>query len=593
MGSQELLLYPIKDSIIRSIDWDASTVTAISKKNIIKALNVSEHLFTEALLMTGTSFLPPFPALLEPTLIKVQPFTISDAVNMLRTSDKSVTIACTSSFNDIVKLKDPNWLDKYQKACMAISHFIYIAENGEVQVNDYDHLTGDNHEYLGLQLPSELFHYLNTGLIGPRMLGWITHGQLMVLPTADGVASDEYKKLVSSQLVPIKEMTLGLLIPRLHRGIQHKSITMKVWYDRNYSYTVNHRNLQPSFIRIAGWDVKEGAIKEHFPKFAAGSIASEVLALKNLDFAKATVTKEKVKGLQSGDAIVSLTIWRLLQLRGYVNDGHTLTDWGNALATSMSAFEPTVKQHPEVPHLYEAILVAFELLRFELLNARNKHEELRGLALNGTEDDQASLLLISRCSTLLKLRHEANGYTGPLSKNLLAFRSLVSEVRSADRDLTEALIASMFMYAQAKRDRDDGWQISHRYATFSVFYFIFCFVLVLFIPPSLLSPKLHGMLTQLPRLPFLSDPDVALGIAVKTYLDEISPSDTPEQKNLRKQQFPSTYLPYALRFSEDLDICCAFFDAIHAGVKALGTKEIPASDMAAWDKAAKYLELRR
>jgi len=463
MGSQELLLYPIKDSIIRSIDWDANTVTAISKKQIIKALNVSEPLFMDARLMTGTSFLPPFPALLDTTIIKNQPFTISDAVNMLRTSDKSVTIACTSSFNDMVQQHDPDWLDKYRKARMAVNHFIYIAESGEVVVNDYDHLTGDNHEYLGLQLPSELFHYLNIGLIGPRILSWITNGQLVVLPTVDGVATDEYKKLVSSQLVPIKELALGLLVPRLHRGIQHKNITMKVWYDRNYSYNFNHRNLQPPpFLRVAGWDAKEGTIKEHFPKFAAGSIASEVLALQNPDFVKATITKEKIKGLKSADTIVSLAIWRLLQLRGYVDDTHNLTSWGNALAAAMSAFEPTVKKNPDIPYLYEAILLAFELVRFELLNAENKHEELRGLPMNGTEEDQASLLLISRCSTLLKLQHEANGYTGPLSKNLLSYRSLVSEVRSADRDLTEAIIASMFMYAQAKRDRDDALKIGQR-----------------------------------------------------------------------------------------------------------------------------------
>ena len=463
MGAQELLLYPIKDSVIRSIDWEANTVSAISKKQLIKILNVSEPLFMDALLMTGTSFLPPFPALLEPTLIKNQPFTISDAVNILRTSDKSVTIACTSSFNDIVQMHDPTWLDKYRKARMAVNHFIYITEEGEVKVNDYDKLTKDNHEYLGLQLPSELFHYVNTGLIGPRILSWITNGQLVVLPTVDGVASDEYKKLVTSQLLPIRELTLNLLIPRLHRCIQHKSITLKVWYDRSYSYTVNHRNLQPSpYTRISGWEARDAAIKEHFPDFVAGSVASEVLALNNPDFVKTTLTKEKIKGIQSADTIITLTIWRMLQLRGYVTDTHTLTAHGKALAAAMTAFEPTVKKNPEVPHLQESILVAFELLRFDLLNTRNKHEELRGLPLNGTDEDQASLLLISRCSTLLKLRHEANGYTGPLSKNLLAFRSLVSEVRHADRDLTEAILTSTFVYAQAKRDRDDGWQIGHR-----------------------------------------------------------------------------------------------------------------------------------
>jgi hypothetical protein len=95
------------------------------------------------------------------------------------------------------------------------------------------------------------------------------------------------------------------------------------------------------------------------------------------------------------------------------------------------------------------------------------------------------------------------------------------------------------------------------------------------------------------RLPFLSDPDVALGIAVKTYFDDITASDTAEQKAQKKEEFPGKYLPYALRFSEDLDICCAFFDSIHAGVKALDTKDISASDRAAWDAAAKYLESRR
>jgi hypothetical protein len=139
-----------------------------------------------------------------------------------------------------------------------------------------------------------------------------------------------------------------------------------------------------------------------------------------------------------------------------------LTSWGKALAAALSALQPTVKRFSHVPHLYEQVLVALELLRLDLINAKNQHEELRGLPMNGTPDDQASLLLISRCATLLKLGHQSNGYTGPLSKNLLVFRSLVSEVRSADRDLIEAILASMFLHAQAVRKREDGWELSHQ-----------------------------------------------------------------------------------------------------------------------------------
>jgi hypothetical protein len=576
MGPSELLLYPIKDCVIRTIDWENNLVYAVSKKHILKTLNVSESLFVDAFLMTGTSFLPPFPPLADQSIIKTQPHTVADAVNMLRTAEKSVTIVCTS-FHDILKGQDPNWLDKYRKARMAVDHFVYIAENGEVKVHDYEHLTNDSHEYLGLQLPSELFHYLNTGLIGPRILTWITHGQLQVLPTLDGVASDEYRNLVTNQSVRIKEAALSLVIPRLNRGIGFKNISMKVWYDRNFSSTVWDRqeakaNFGP---QVASWNVREAAIAENLGKFAHGSILSEVLALKNPKFVALTRAnpsnpKEKLRGVESAALIKSICLWRFLHIRGYVDDQHELTSWGSALAAALSALEPTVSKYPDFPHLFESIVVALELIRFDLLNTRNPHDELRGLPLNGTETDQASLLLISRCASLLKLRHQANGYTGPLSKNLLAFRSLVSEVRSADRDLVEAILASMFMYAQAKRNRQDSWELSHQY----VF--------------GILNSRRRANFS---RLPFLYDPDVALGIAVKTYLDDLLPNDP--LKDQKMQQFPKVYVPYAVSFDEDFDVACNFFDALHAGIKTLGAKDMSAVDRAAWDKAGEYLACRR
>lgn len=93
------------------------------------------------------------------------------------------------------------------------------------------------------------------------------------------------------------------------------------------------------------------------------------------------------------------------------------------------------------------------------------------------------------------------------------------------------------------------------------------------------------------RLPFLYDPDVALGIAVKTYLDDLVPNDPHKEQKL--QQFPGVYVPYAVSFTEDFDVACNFFDALYAGVKTLNAKDIPAVDRSAWDKAAEYLESRR
>ncbi|KAH6655124.1 nuclease-like protein [Truncatella angustata] len=554
MGSQELLLYPIKDYIIKSIDWENSSVKLTSKKLLLHKLSCSESMFVDALLMIGTSFLPPFPALLDPTVIHNQPFTINDAANQLRSAEKSVTSLC-GMMDDILKKTDPEWREKYRKARMMVEHFIYVEETGLVKVHNFDTLTQDNYEYLGYQLPAELFHYLNTGLISGRLPGYISNGQVIILPTLDGVKSEEYKKLVTTQLNPVREQALRLVIPRLNRGIQYKPIFVKAWYDDKYSYTIEPRGASNRALEQAQtWNVKDTTVSQHFSDVKHGSIQFELTALKNIDFAKATLVKEKVRGIDSTGLVTSLAIWRFLHLRGYVDENHHLTVWGDALAASLDAISPTVEENPN-DSLSDAVLLAFELLRYDLLNTRNQHPELNGLPMNGSEEDKASLLLISRCAILLKLHHEANGYTGPLSKNFLHFRSLSSSIREANRDLLEGIVASSLMFAESKKEREDYLDISQ-------------------------------------RLPFLMDTDVGLGIAVKTLLDDIHPTDSAEVKQKKLEEFPSKYVPFATDFTKDLKVAHAFFDALHTGVKTLGDGQVSSADRKIWERAAEYLTAR-
>ncbi|KAI8633053.1 temperature dependent protein affecting M2 dsRNA replication-domain-containing protein [Xylariaceae sp. FL1651] len=248
MGTQELLLYPIQDLVIRYIDWDTGTFTGIQKKSIIKTLGVTESMFIDAFLMTGTTFLPGFPPLKEPSITPRQPSSVQDAVNLLRTSEKSVTTAC-NSFNDILSKRDANWLKKYRKARMSVDHFIYIDETGEIKVHNHDTLTHDNWEYLGYRLPEELFHYLDRGLIGARLPSWISRGQVVVFPTLDGVKSEEYRRLVTDQLMDLRQLAIYLVLPRMNRGIQFKPINVRVWYDDNYSHKIEYRPQDPQALK--------------------------------------------------------------------------------------------------------------------------------------------------------------------------------------------------------------------------------------------------------------------------------------------------------------------------------------------------------
>jgi hypothetical protein len=72
-------------------------------------------------------------------------------------------------------------------------------------------------------------------------------------------------------------------------------------------------------------------------------------------------------------------------------------------------------------------------------------------------------MLVSRVACIAKLQHKAIGYSGPLSRQLLCYRSLVSEVRSALRNLVEVVLASMLLSGEADRDRKDWPELGIKY----------------------------------------------------------------------------------------------------------------------------------
>ena len=99
-------------------------------------------------------------------------------------------------------------------------------------------------------------------------------------------------------------------------------------------------------------------------------------------------------------------------------------------------------------------------------------------------------------------------------------------------------------------------------------------------------------LTHPVRLPFATDPDIALGIAVKTLMDDITPTETRDERVAKMEEFPAKFVPYATHFVEDVRICFAFFEAVYQGVQTLD-KEVSSVDRAAWDKAYEYLQTRK
>jgi hypothetical protein len=59
-----------------------------------------------------------------------------------------------------------------------------------------------------------------------------------------------------------------------------------------------------------------------------------------------------------------------------------------------------------------------------------------------------------------------------------------------------------------------------------------------------------------------------------------------------KLSYHEKFLPNHINVAEDFDVAFSFFDALHDGIKTLGS-EISDKDKKAWDNAKDYLAKRR
>ena len=73
-------------------------------------------------------------------------------------------------------------------------------------------------------------------------------------------------------------------------------------------------------------------------------------------------------------------------------------------------------------------------------------------------------MLVSRVACLGRLRHQARGYSGPLSRHMLAYHSIISAIQANLRDMLEVALAAMFLEGEVDRNRDDWMQVALEYS---------------------------------------------------------------------------------------------------------------------------------
>ncbi|KAL8930589.1 MAG: hypothetical protein Q9208_000459 [Pyrenodesmia sp. 3 TL-2023] len=506
----------------------------IDRRTCLEELGrIPPDFFIDSLLLAGSKALGPFPA------FKEKGYTIRDVVNLLASYGRSVVNLCNQYPEDkqVSRAVFLNYLDQFKRALTGIRHHVVITMEGDIEALNKATAPSDLHDCVGQRLPEELNLYLLRGLVQPRVLNWLASGTILVPAPYDGGDSQIYQNLVRFQLEPMRKQALSLLADSVHRYYQRKEITTKYWFDMSYEAKFNIKDILPSpKEHLSTWNVKEDALlnrRENTGYLPLGSLSFALRSLRDAGFAKATITPPSKDGQE-----------------GPRYSQHQLTAWGKILDHVLSGLGHS-------PERERSALLAVELLRLDLLKADTMFSSYSGAPFRGDDIDKRNCMLISRVACLGRVVHQPRGYSGPLSRHLLAYHAIIAAVQAALRDLVEMSVVTMFLEGYVDRDRDDWMEIA---------------------------------LT----LPLFEEDSCALGVVTLTYLDEFSmrPDPTSEATRAEMKERAQGWVEHC---DFDLSQQHAFqlWDVVYSAVKQAkaGGEEIREAQM--WDDVDQWLSQRR
>ncbi|KAK5133335.1 hypothetical protein LTR08_007860 [Meristemomyces frigidus] len=549
-GSAACLLFGA-EKVITNFDWDTKRISWVELKQCLGKVLMNREPFVDLMLLSGCcpNILPCLPELEQHDsgVARVQ-----SARSLLRRLNDDGHTVC-------LQQKDADYLNAFCKARFVVRHVPLMTEAGRIESQNAEKLPHDVHEFIGQRLPDELYFYLQRGVAGPRVLNCRTRMQVYETPPLDGGASAAYKELVQEKLRPLRAQALALMTRLLHRYFHKTDVDVVCWFAEGDKRPLGIPDLTEPAAAADTWHVPESTMaKSTGIDVTAGPLFYSIQFLASESAAHETQTprRNNAPGILSRPReLLANVTWRFLHDRGYINPDHTLSGWGKALKASLDRARASglLSSAWQTTEAEEAIFMAFELLRLDVLNTKTMFPTppFSGPPLRGSEADKANTLLVSRIASLGLFRHSTIGYTGPLSRHLLAYHQMTAAVRSALRDLLEMHACQMLLSGAVARD----------------------------VPAS--------ELTDLgARLSFVREPDLGLALIVKSYLDELS-NEVGRRSDVKK------WFNHAVDVEGDLQKAWLMWEAVNAGVQAADSSIVTNETRKMFKGADDWLQLKR
>lgn len=450
-GSTDLLLTQI-DKFILGMEFLSKDFRFVDKHKVLNDLNLSERQLIDVSIIVGCSAqpvtfstLPPMPK--HNPASQFQQMThfkyVLDLMYQYKTfQNESNLYSYVAAFND------DDLMNLYCKGLAAIKYMPVMNVEGEVKLYiseiEADRLSdelsvfrtdvkdkqdaeensrlpielnipSEVHDVVSQRLPSEIYFYLSVGLMPSKILEAIALNYLNIRPPLEGGRCEDYKKLVSSRLTTqVLDAQFNLVTQLLARYYQVKRIPVTLWFTEEM-FDLNSRLNVPMSTRLASWSF----FKE-----------SKLFSLRTLSM-KCPSLAEKPKIGENPDDNIDLISTSVLR-------GLILLDSGevgyNLAAFLIKVSKELIMEYPEIEdHFIEEIMVLLILIKLKIFNFFSTDLKYQGVANIFKFGDQAfsqlreeqklQVSIISRVFSLQKLSINPINYQGPISRNLLSFRS--------------------------------------------------------------------------------------------------------------------------------------------------------------------------
>lgn len=263
-GSSEILLYNV-DTLITNLNFELQEFTFVRRQTCVEELgNLTPETFVDACLLSGTSLLQSLPQLANPPARR--PHKIQAAADLMKGLGHT-GIAVVTNYQDDSTIRRINYVDRYKRNRLAIKHQVILTADGKVEPLDLGNAPADMHELIGQRLPDELIYYMSRGAIAPRVLNYLTSGQIVVGVPVDGGESAVYRDLVRDQLTPLRSLTLSLLAQSLTYAYQYREVRLRCWFADDNERMMNLREQPSHKTTIDSWKVTQDLFEDQVCAF--------------------------------------------------------------------------------------------------------------------------------------------------------------------------------------------------------------------------------------------------------------------------------------------------------------------------------------